>query len=124
MVDHEVEEQGSELEPWSMRSMIAEILHELRLVRIALQSTGSNSDPVHAQLIEAIAETMAPFDLEFTTAEVLEARATSHALDAALCRLQVTDTAGLGALFRSLRDREFDGLRLVRDGRGWRLVRT
>jgi len=103
------------------------ILHELQAIHALLerQACGrSSEDPRHAQLLEALADTMEGFDLEFTTAEVLERRETDFTLDGALQAVRVTDTADLGALFRTLRDREVAGLRLVRDGRAWRLVRT
>jgi hypothetical protein len=110
-------------------------LVELRAIRRLLevlverQDTTSLSgvfrpiDPRHV-LLEALAETMEGFDLEFTAEEVLARGESDHGLDAALKACHIEDTAGLGALFRTLRDRELAGLRLIRDGRSWRLART
>lgn len=109
-------------------AILREMLCELRAIRSAVESSGGRqhgpADARYAQLFEALADTMEGFDLEFTTAEVLERRETDFALDNALLAVHVTDTAGLGAIFRTLRDRTFADLRLVRDGRAWRLVRT
>ena len=67
---------------------------------------------------------MEGFDLEFTAGEVLDCRRSDCDLDAALVACRIADASKLGALFRELRDREMVGLRIVRDGRGWRLERT
>jgi len=81
-------------------------------------------DARHARLLVALAESMADLDLPFDAAEVLAHRRTSADLDDALTALGIDDTAALGALFRSLRDRDLDSLMLVRDARVWRLRRT
>lgn len=110
-------------------AILREMLCELRAIRSAVESSELGrqqgpSDARYAQLFETLADTMEGFDLEFTTSEVIERRETDFALDNALLAVHVTDTAGLGAIFRTLRDRTFADLRLVRDGRAWRLVRT
>lgn len=98
-----------------------EILAELRWIRELLERDTSSGrhdeDDRRAQLLQALADTMEGFDLEFTAGEVLDRRESDHELDEALRACRISDTAGLGALFRELRDRELDGITLVRDGR-------
>jgi hypothetical protein len=86
--------------------------------------TRAEDDARHVQLLEVLADTMAPYDVAFEAVEVLNHRATDHALDEALAACRITDTLALGTLFRDLRDRDLGGLRLVREGRSWRLART
>jgi hypothetical protein len=68
---------------------------------------------------------MGEHDLPFSAGEVLRHAAVDHALSEALDDACATRTApAIGALFREFRDRDVSGLRLVRDGRLWRLERT
>ena len=68
---------------------------------------------------------MEGFDLDFTTQEVFDRAEQDFKLSEALqaCGFESGDCAGLGALFRTLRDRKIAGYRIVRSGRAWRLER-
>jgi len=80
-------------------------------------------DARHARLLAALAEAMEDLDLSFDAGEVLAYARVDHALAEALKGCNVNTTADVGALFRSLRDQHLAGLRILRDGRTWRLER-
>jgi|SRR5690606_17325526 len=106
--------------------LLAEILAELRAIRAAIaaeRTPGREPDPRHVALIEALADAIGPYDLDFSASEVLDAARSDYALDTALAACGATDAGALGVLFRSLRGRDIGGYRLVRDGRAWRLER-
>ena len=92
---------------------------------VILQRLSPAADQRHETLIRALVATMEGFDLPFTAREVVDRAAQDHELAAAVeaCGLDVDDCAGLGALFRTLRDRDIGGYRIVRSGRAWRLAR-
>jgi hypothetical protein len=81
-------------------------------------------DPRFGEVREAIAGCMDGYDLPFSASEVLERRHSDHGLDLALEACQINESGRLGTLFRDLKGRDVAGLRLVRDGRSWRLERT
>jgi hypothetical protein len=80
------------------------------------------ADQRHERVLVALAawNTM---DLPFAATDVLDAATGSHELDEALREADLTTTARLGVAFRSMRDRDFGGLRLQRDGEQWRVTR-
>jgi hypothetical protein len=109
-----------------MRSLVAEVQGLRADVRATTRRGEFPIPQVHIVRLYAAIEhalTQTATD-EFATAEVIAHGKVDHELSEALrvCRACHTDT--LGRLFRSLRDREIGGWRLVRDGDGWRLPRT
>jgi hypothetical protein len=106
------------------REMLAEVRAIRALVEALVVRGARGADPCRVQLLEALAATMEGFDLEFTASEVLERRHSDCGLDAALAACHIADTATLGAVLRELRDQSLAGVRVVRDGRAWRLERT
>ena len=84
----------------------------------------ASEDDRRARLLRALAGTMGDLDLPFDVSEVMQAARSDARLNDALEALAIHRTSELGALFRSLRDRDVDGLRLRRDGREWRIERS
>jgi hypothetical protein len=103
-----------------------EVLGEFRALRVLLErDNSSTSDQAPTALLQALATTLGEWDdLPFSAAEVVAHAVTDYELSQALTACRVRSVGELGALFRALRDRHLGELRLVRDGRSWRLART
>lgn len=103
---------------------VQELSSRLDRIEQLLVARGPVGDERHAGLLAALAESMADLDLPFTASEVLRHAAVDHPLGEALRAACEETTTALGTLFREIRGRDVGGLRLVRDGRLWRLERT
>ena len=104
--------------------LLRELVGEVRGLRRDLMAGRPAPDERYARLLSALAGAMGDLDLPFDAAEVLDHATVNHALDEALQDAGIRSPAALGAVFRSVRGRDIDGMRLVRDGRSWRLART
>lgn len=103
----------------------------LARIEASLVANMPAKDERRAVFLRALATAMSDCDLEFDVYEVLHHRRVSTDLDQALDALGFTDSEPderaarrLGTLFRDIHKRPVcHELRLVRDGRSWRLVR-
>ena len=114
----------------AVQEMFEELLrrsdrHDQLLQELLLQRRTPRQEfrEVHVELLQAL-DALADGELDFTVQEVFEAAAVDHRLTEALRGAATETPAALGALFRSLRNRDVAGLRLTRAGRAWRLART
>lgn len=92
---------------------------------LILQAIRPAADLRHERLLHALAATMGDYDLEFSAPEVADRATQDHELAEAIsaCGVDPRDTVAIGTLFRSLRDQDIGGYRIIRSGRSWRLVR-
>lgn len=78
--------------------------------------------PHRERFIDSLAIAFRGNDLPFDSGEVLEASVVNYELGEAMAVCGVTDTAGVGALLRSIHKTQgHPRYRLVRDDRAWRL---
>jgi hypothetical protein len=94
-----------------------------RLVSIAEreQTDGSPDDTKYARVVhELVIDARVGF--HFLRVK-LQIGNSGHTLDKALKGCGATTSHTIGALFRTIRDRYYNGVGLVRDGRSWRLDR-
>jgi hypothetical protein len=110
----------------TLRTGQAALHHEVRALRELLErrAPDTRDDDRHGRLLTQLARAMGGCDLEFTAPEVTDHAGVDHDLAEILRACGVRRTSEVGALFRTLRDRTIGGLRLVRDGRAWRLERS
>jgi len=108
--------------------VLADIRDDQRRVIVLLEERQEHArpiaDPRHVALLVGISRTLDDHaDLGFTCDEVLGARQWNAELDQALAALGLETTAAVGALFRSLKDRDVGTFTLRRSGKGWTLLR-
>ena len=99
------------------------------LERQAVAPPGATGDPRHVRLLACIADALGDLDLGFDAGEIMSLAASNHALADVLDALDIEDADGLVTAFRSMKDRDLDGLRLFKVGRTrvgttWGLRRT
>jgi hypothetical protein len=109
----------------TLELLLRELVAEVRGLRADFALRSASPSIAHVTVLSALADAMGEFafDLPFNAAEVIGHAVTDFALDQALKAVGVRTVGECGALFRTLRDRDLGGLRLVRDRRSWRLVR-
>lgn len=106
-------------------SAVAELTAEVRALRADLAGRSmAGPDPRHTELLEALGVVVIDGDLSFECSEVLRHAGVDDRLSRALEACRATDTESLGLVFRCLKGKTVNGLRLNRDGRQWRLVRV
>src|SRR4029453_17534878 len=110
--------------------LLVELISEVRALRLLIESqvtprTPQGDDAAYCRLLCALEVSGGEFfEAPFAVSDVLDAAQSDQQLASALDELGAPTTSGLGAIFRSLRDRSIDGRRLTRDGRHWRLICT
>lgn len=107
--------------------VLAAILAELRAIRMLMERQAAPAGDVnvgHARILHALEPELAELGgLPFDCHEAFHHGRMNYELGEALATAGVVTATDLSLVFRSLRGRWFDDLRVVRDGRYWRLER-
>ena len=108
------------------RSVLAEIRGLRGDIRMAATKKAlPHGDECYVRLFQAIEDAITQTaTMELEAKAVIEHGECDFELSEALKACDVDTTDKLGLLFRSVRDRDINGWRAVRDGDGWRLERT
>jgi hypothetical protein len=110
--------------PADVWDAIADLQRRVAALERERRITRRDDDVRYVELLRALGDGMGDLDLAFSAGEVIHHSRVDHQLDVALGACGLRTAAQVGAAFRGLRNRDLNGLRLVRDHRVWRLVRT